>query len=299
MVKMFENELTKPMENLTIKFTKESEERSSTFLDVLIVRDDNLCINTRWWQKECSAKRILNFHSYHPLEMKKNVVSEYIRHAIYITSPEFMHITIKNLRTTLRRSSYPMNFTEPIIKRLMGQFGNIHVTSTIGYIDELFNFEAEINSRSIYHDSTLNIRKLNECNDKQKGKQVKKTNFISFPLHNMKAYYDVKGVTKKNHIGCKIAPRTMLNNKKIVFASLKDKASLTCVRFAIFSLNCRDCNFHKFFRTCNLDLWRSAKHHFYRINSPLTDHMNKILRTPQNVRKFFNPYDLKIAFSKC
>lgn len=216
------------MVSLTIKHTEEMEDNHSTFLDVLLTRNTDLSI-TRCWQKECSARQIINSHSYHPLQLTRNVVSEYARHAISVTSPEFMNVTVKNLRSVFRRSSYPSNFTEPIIKCLTNSFGDVHVTSMVGSVDEAFDFVAELESRS-----TVLPNKDKRKNDKDEGmnetKRLKmqgKMKYVPLPLHGMNIFNDLKNITRKNLGNCNFASRTTRNNKKEMFSMLKDKSTFS------------------------------------------------------------------------
>lgn len=270
---------------------------SSTFLDVLIVRNSRLGIKTRWWQKECSARRILNFHSFHSTQLKRNVVAEYIRHAICITSPEFMQITIKGLRSVFRRSSYPSNLTEPIIKHFLNLFGGIHVKCVVGNPDEFFNIEKEILIR--YPNQKWECKSDNVA---EKSGSSSKKKYISLPFDQRKTLNKVKNIAKNNYIDCCFAPRPLNANSKKVFSALKDRASASSVRFAIFSLKCKNCDFKRYFRTFNLDVWRSAKHHLNRKCSPLIEHKNEypghdFIKTPKIIRRFDNSSDLKFAFS--
>lgn len=114
-------ELISPMKCLKIKRVGESERRFISFLDTLMIRNIDLSIKTMWWQKECISRQTLNFHSYHSLQIKRNVVAEYIRHALSVTSPGFFHTTISNLRKNVKRSSNSTNFTEPIIKKVLNR----------------------------------------------------------------------------------------------------------------------------------------------------------------------------------
>ncbi|KAJ6643085.1 hypothetical protein Bhyg_08041, partial [Pseudolycoriella hygida] len=111
----FERELKNQIPNLSTKRTDESVDGGVSFLDCWIIRRENSYINMRWWQKDCSSQQILNFHSHHPYHMKKNLVNEYIRHAMQITSPSLRYITARGLQTVMKKSSYPENFYQNLI----------------------------------------------------------------------------------------------------------------------------------------------------------------------------------------
>lgn len=115
LIQKFEIELVSTIEGLNIKRTDESVENCVTFLDTMVIRNGSN-ISTKWWQKSCSSHQILNFHSYHPIHMKINVIREYVRHAVSITSHDLMHSTVKKIRLVMRKSSYPKSVTEPVLK---------------------------------------------------------------------------------------------------------------------------------------------------------------------------------------
>lgn len=285
----FEEELTSVMKGLKIKRTDESSTGSITFLDTLILRNEDQVVTTRWWFKECSAMQILNYHSFHPMQMKWNVVNEYVRHAIRITSPELMHTTVKNLRLFLKRSSYPKKFTEPIIKNMLSSLGGIHVTSSCGYTDACFSFEREVQLDG-------------QTKTKSKGRYNNQS-YVPIPLHNMETVDKIKDIVKHHLPGCYVAPSTTRTNRQRIFSKLKDKASSSGIKFAIFKLKCANCLFMKKFRTNNLDVWRSAKHYLNQKDSLLMDHISEnpghaFLKTPFILERFKSSFDLRLAFSR-
>lgn len=79
-IERFEEVLTSNIKGLKIKRGNESAERSISFLDTLIISNQDSTMETRWWQKECSSRQILNFHYYLSTQTKRNVVSGHIRH---------------------------------------------------------------------------------------------------------------------------------------------------------------------------------------------------------------------------
>lgn len=93
--------------------------RGKIFLDVMIIRDGQYGVLTRWWQKECSVRQIFNYFSFHRRSMKKSVVHKYVRHAF------LYQVTIKNLRLTVNRSSYPLSFINEIIRSVLSELGGI------------------------------------------------------------------------------------------------------------------------------------------------------------------------------
>lgn len=96
--------------NMELTTTKEDVNRDVEFLDCIIRRNLDSSISSRWFKKDYASLSILNYHSYHPVNMKNNVVFEMIKHAYAITSPEFIEHTKEILIGILKRSSYPEHF---------------------------------------------------------------------------------------------------------------------------------------------------------------------------------------------
>lgn len=103
---------------MELTITEENDECEIEFLDCIFRRNPDLTISSRWMKKNYSSKSILNFHSNHPIAMKKNVITELIRHAFLVTSPVFFEDTRNLLSDVLRRSSYP----EAIIKAYISTY---------------------------------------------------------------------------------------------------------------------------------------------------------------------------------
>lgn len=117
--------------------------------------ENETIIRMNWWQKECSSKQILNFHSHHPTSVKRNVVMEFTKHALSVTSPIMYQHTIRNLYKTFRRSSYPPNFIDKILKTTLSKIGNTFTVSSVGEQDENFNFIDELSIRGLNNEITL------------------------------------------------------------------------------------------------------------------------------------------------
>lgn len=120
--KRFVSTVQSSIENLLggmkLKLTAENEDCEVDFLQMRIRRDLNNQVNVRWMQKEYSAKRILDFHSFHPSEMKRNVVKEFIRSALSLTSSQHRSKTFSSIRKTLKGSNYPDYYINSVIGSL-------------------------------------------------------------------------------------------------------------------------------------------------------------------------------------
>lgn len=292
---MFEQVITGNVKSLKVERCDESAERSITFLDTMVIKDHENRILTRWWQKECSARQILNFHSAHPRYMKVNVVREYIRHALAVTSPILYDVTIKNLRKVLRRSSYPFGFIQDILVEVLGSIGRIHEVSTVGVYDENFDFEKELKIRTkIMEERRRSVLKFGSRSDKPK--------FISFPFHKP-IFEKTKSIIEKHRVQCRLAPTMINTNKGRIYSKLKDKTNLADIKFGIFSLGCTECNFKRFYRTNNLDVERSINHVLQNVGSDTSKHIEEfpnhtISQLPEDVTRYRNATDLKFAYGR-
>ena len=103
-----------------LKFTYEIETNGAlNFLDLLIVRENNSII-TDWFQKPTSSGRILNFHSNHTINQKKNIIYNLVDRSILLSDSKFHRKNIFTIKNTLQNNNYPLDFIEKHIKiRLM------------------------------------------------------------------------------------------------------------------------------------------------------------------------------------
>lgn len=109
------------LEGMKLKLTKEDECGKVEFLQMKVERTSDNVIRAMWNQKGYSSKRILDFHSFHPRKMKFNVVKEYVRSALSLTSLSNKRGVIKALRKALKGSNYPDYFINRVIDSLKGE----------------------------------------------------------------------------------------------------------------------------------------------------------------------------------
>lgn len=107
-----QDEINSQQTGLKVKIERENQLHEVNYLNLTIGRyhNENNIIHLKWWQKDCSAKHILDYHSFHLIRIKDSVVQEFINSALSITSVQHWQKTIKNIRITLRRSNYPNKF---------------------------------------------------------------------------------------------------------------------------------------------------------------------------------------------
>lgn len=90
--------------------TREDTNLAVEFFKSVFRRNQNSTVSSRWLKKNYSCLSILNYHSYHPIDMKLNVAIEMIKNAHAITSPEFVEHSQSLLDNILKRSSYHERF---------------------------------------------------------------------------------------------------------------------------------------------------------------------------------------------
>lgn len=95
---------------MKLKATFEDNEHEVVYLQLKVGRDvsDN-SIHMRWQIKEYSAKRILDFHSFHPMKTKDSVVKKFVRASLKISSDHHEKRVLRDVGV-LRNSKYPNRY---------------------------------------------------------------------------------------------------------------------------------------------------------------------------------------------
>lgn len=294
-IEMFERKMNQTMPDLPIERSDEDKRGNITYLDIKITRNDDGNLDTEWWQKECSTRQILNFHSNHPTFMKRNMVKEFIRHAITITSPNRHRATIQRLTHTLRRSSYPKNFILKQLKHILEEIGSIITTSHVGNPDPTFDFNKEIDTRK-----QANTNKYLNSPEHETPK-IRNIRNIPFPYSNPQALIIANNIIRRTQINCRLAAKPFRTNERTVFPRKTKPLQLHNTINATFELKCKNCDFKEIGRTNNTDIERTiitdiktgniARH--TRDNPGHTmDHK------PNKIRTYKNAYDTKLTYER-
>uniref|UniRef100_A0A5S6Q3F3 Reverse transcriptase domain-containing protein n=1 Tax=Trichuris muris TaxID=70415 RepID=A0A5S6Q3F3_TRIMR len=107
-----------------ISFTMEREENGMlAFLDSLVIRDQGL-IKTKVYRKPTNSERYLNFHSNHPLNVKKGIITGMVDRAFSLCHEQYLGDEIQHIRQILLRNSYPKHLVETTIKKRMLKLKN-------------------------------------------------------------------------------------------------------------------------------------------------------------------------------
>lgn len=296
---IFEERLTSVIKGLKIKRVVESPDGTISFLDSLLIRNADQTIVMKWWQKPCSARKIINFHSNHPTLMKRNVIREFMCHAFKTTSPSLYQDTIKIIRVTLRRSSYPPNFIRKSLNEVLSKIGRIHIVSTVGSPDEDIDLETEISKENNQSDGVTN----GVVRTKKQRLHNLESPYIAFPFNNIRTYKASREIVRANHADCLLAPSTIRSNRSKIFARLKDEVPLTCIKFAVFTIGCKNCSFSEVLKTESLDVQRTIGHFFNRHDSPVAEHLSRfhthfISKTPRRLITLRNKFDVDSVYDR-
>lgn len=264
----------------------ESLDGGVSFLDCWIMRGENGLITMRWWQKEISSQQVLNFHSHHQRSVKRNVIKAYIKHALFSTSPTVRYITVRKLKTTLRKSFYPSAFYERLLEKHDEDV--YEIVSSIGTTDDAVSISEElkmsyVSEKAINHES-----------------ESSKFCYVPFPFVDYYANGKVRRIVIKHGIKCKVVSRMENTNKKKIFSNLKNRNTLMETKYAMFNVSCTCCNFEEAGRTDNLDLMKTVKFMISHKHSRSFEHAERfghVSEKPSRVRGFKPKSDLNVAFN--
>ncbi|XP_062704289.1 uncharacterized protein LOC134286653 [Aedes albopictus] len=107
--------------NERLQFTVEEENNGRLpFLDILVIRNDDQTLSTEWYSKPISSGRLLNYHSFHPIQQKVNVVANFIKRVIGLTSTPNVDQIKRVVHAQLRRNNYPPSLINRLLYRSFG-----------------------------------------------------------------------------------------------------------------------------------------------------------------------------------
>lgn len=281
--------------NIKLKSTIEDENNSVSYLNMECIRnsEENSKIEFKWWQKPESACRIIDYHSSHPLHMKINIVNEFVKNVLKITSKKYWIETINTLKTLLSNSNYPNRLIKRIISRICIEIGNIEVTSSIG--------DVETNAIKMYERMT-GFERNKTTNKPENNLQIRSKENIKYLAvpHHPNMVTNIRMLLQKLKIrNVLIAPRIVMKNRSHIWTNTKDKKKLTCSKNATFILKCKQCNFECRVKTNNLDVKRTASHNLKNKFSLPFQHakenkFHKIIIDLKSIKTFRNKKELNL-----
>lgn len=242
---------------IKLKSTEEDAKNSVNYLNMECIRSvlDNK-IKFKWWQKPESAKRILDYHSFHPMHMKVNLISEFVMNALRLTSKQYWQEIIANVEDMLSNSNYPNRMIKETISGACKTLGTIEITSSVGEVDfdaiETYNLMTPPAVPQVIHPKI--------CSPQQRTNQTTRM-YLTVP-HHPNLTSAVKSLANKLGIkNVKIAKQMSTRNRSHTYANVKDKRKLSDIVNASFKIKCSYCSFVCECKTNNLDVSRTASHY--------------------------------------
>lgn len=106
------------LQNEDIKFTCEIEQNGRLpYLDMLLIRTNEGRVKTDWYSKPISSGRILNYFSYHPVDQKLGVVTNFINRVRTLSTVRSEEEKNQLIRDQLSTNDYPRH----LINRMLHQ----------------------------------------------------------------------------------------------------------------------------------------------------------------------------------
>lgn len=251
---------------MKLKLTVEDVENEVDYLQMKVgrnVRENSVYV--RWTQKDYSSGRILDFHSFHPLNMKVNVVKEYVKSALKLTSTMHWNKTINSLRKVLRNSNYSHSFINEYMNRAKREVNGISTASV-----------------------------SNETGRKKR--------FLACPYYPSAMNFVTGTIKRTNMKNVSLAPSVKKNsNSSKVFSNLKDKREFNCMKRSSLMIRCRDCDFESKVFTGSFDVERTFKSSIEDVRSDMYQHCVSLNHNvnaeidENSVTHFSNEYDLRCA----
>lgn len=269
---------------MNLKLETENDEHSITYMNMAIHRypEEGNILRMNWWQKPQFSNKILDYHSFHPFYMKKNIVTDYVKNAFRVSSQCFWDMTAEKLTEVLRNSNYPMRMVRKIIVNVRQQIGTEKLSSEVGEIDESI------------------MPNLQETTELMKTKEGLDLVYISIP-YLPSVRNSVKSILEEIKLNdVVIAPKILCNNRFNLHSNTKDKLQLSNVINASFKIICDRCDYEFETRTNVLDVERTFSHlKLNELSSPfmhVAQHPSHILSVEKSsVRRYRSRSDLNYA----
>lgn len=103
-----------------LRFTIEVENKNQLpFLDVLVMKEDDKTLITKWYSKPTSSNRLLNYLSMHPKYMKLNIAKSFATRVFGLTNIKFKKEAISKVDSILKLNNYPTEIVTKTIKKAL------------------------------------------------------------------------------------------------------------------------------------------------------------------------------------
>lgn len=266
-----ENEILKNDKFLKLKIVRENERNEVNFLNATIQRSlsgkngNEYKVLFKWYYKECSAQRILDYHSSHPLSMKRNVCDEYIRNALLVSDESNWKETTEKLWSFFDASHYPKRFTR---NRFFDVKRRMNVSRREGVVQ---------------------------------SKDVNRV-YISFPFSREilgRSKFLIRKLALKKRIT--LSPKIVRGMKRNILTNLKNKVKMNSIINATAIARCKNCKFSCRISTQSYDLQRSFNHLKCNGRSVIARHLNEfpdhVFDSLCDIKAFRSKYELKLMLN--
>lgn len=253
---------------MKLKMCREDMNGEVDYLQMKVKREEDGLISLRWSQKDYSSKCILDFHSFHPWNMKANVFIEFIRNSLKISSKCNWNSVTDSVRKVLRNSNYPRLYVNKAITKVL----------------------KELDAMNSERDEVVERRRNN----------VGKT-FLKCPYDPNAMSFIKDSIRRAKVRNVTLAPDMISVNRNLIFSSLKDKHGLGNVKNASFVVECPDCNFSHALRTFSHDVETTVKKYMMNENSIMymhcknANHSFDCVVNERSVVRYKNKYELEYA----
>ncbi len=268
-----ESDILKGQKFLKLKIVRENELNEVDFLNVTVKRtmvmDNKFKLTFKWFTKECSAGRILDFQSSHPLSMKKSICEEFIKNTLTVSDKEYWNEVEEKLCSIFKMSNYPGRYVK----------------------SRFFNVKKRMNNP------------VNFVKDQNKNKNKINRVYISFPYDDGILKRSKRLLRSLNiKTGIHLSPRIMSGMRQKIFSKLKCGLSSRSIINATAVIHCSSCKFTcKVAATC-YDLQRSVQKLKNDEDSLVAKHIKKFPNhsmkdSLRGIKTYRSRYDMKCSLN--
>lgn len=163
--------------NPNIKFTLETETNNQlNYLDITIIRENNT-ISTKWYSKEISSKRLINYYSDHSEATIINTATQYIKNMYYYSDKKYEKEITEKAKEILYLNSFPHKIVSEIIASIQdkqtiekhkldieykGMTTNSKLTKEINHIFSRINTNIKIANRTTQYNFSNSLFNKNK-----------------------------------------------------------------------------------------------------------------------------------------
>lgn len=218
-----------------IKFTKENENEmlSINFLNVTLIRiplndmEGNFIIRTKWYKKNFSSGRLLNYYSSHKRTTIVATAIQFIRTILILSDPVFYNDNKQLAIQTLKENSFPETL---IIKLINTYYTYMRPLTNAGGAFSFYERFEELHEQITGHHTVAPPSGQYNTDGK--------TKYIIFP-HSVVRGREIKRIFHQNKLQNTSIAESVKNTKINSVKSIKTKTPLIASRNVILTSRCR------------------------------------------------------------